>query len=123
MAILLGDLALAYSDRLLAGAPAPARRVFDEVRVEVNIGQYLDVLGAAQGLGAAENEAAVSRARRICEYKTAKYTVERPLHLGAALAGGSVWPSWPARCRRSAFRSARRSSSVTTCSGCSAIPP
>ncbi len=88
VAILLGDLALAYSDRLLAGAPAPARRVFDEVRVEVNIGQYLDVLGAAQGLGAAENEAAVSRARRICEYKTAKYTVERPLHLGAALAGG-----------------------------------
>ena len=24
--------------------------------------------------------------RRICRYKTAKYTVERPLHLGAALA-------------------------------------
>ncbi len=128
VAILLGDLALAYSDRLLAGAPPAARAVFDEVRIEVNVGQYLDILGAARmavgraeaegsgprdrsgpaegsgprdGSGPAERsgpaegsgptpptavEAAVERARRICRYKTAKYTVERPLHLGAALA-------------------------------------
>ncbi len=106
VAILLGDLALAYSDRLLAGAPPAARAVFDEVRIEVNVGQYLDILGAARvglggssgaggssgsggsgGLGGAGGvEAAVERARRICRYKTAKYTVERPLHLGAALA-------------------------------------
>jgi geranylgeranyl diphosphate synthase type I len=82
VAILLGDLALAYSDRLLAGAPAAAFTVFDEVRLEVNIGQYLDILGAAHGL----SDGAQERARRICTYKTAKYTVERPLHLGAALA-------------------------------------
>ncbi len=123
VAILLGDLALAYGGRLLAGAPAPAVAVFDEVRVEVNIGQYLDIVGAAHGAGGAgkvgvvrdagpagaapagaapggvgtagpvpgtlESTAdteAVARARRICRYKTAKYTVERPLHLGAALA-------------------------------------
>ncbi len=88
VAILLGDLALAYSDRLLAGAPPAARAVFDEVRIEVNVGQYLDILGAAERVGAAplSIEAAVDRARRICHYKTAKYTVERPLHLGAALA-------------------------------------
>jgi geranylgeranyl diphosphate synthase type I len=92
VAILLGDLALAYSDRLLAGAPPEARAVFDEVRLEVNVGQYLDVLGSAQGVGPAGGGAsltareAVVRAQRICLYKTAKYTVERPLHLGAALA-------------------------------------
>jgi geranylgeranyl diphosphate synthase type I len=96
VAILLGDLALAYSDRLLAGAPPAARAVFDEVRIEVNVGQYLDILGAAERVptvtenGAAVEapsiEAMVDRARRICRYKTAKYTVERPLHLGAALA-------------------------------------
>jgi geranylgeranyl diphosphate synthase type I len=83
-AIIIGDLALVYSSRLLAGAPAPAGAVFEEMRLEVNVGQYLDVLGAAEGVaGPANGEA---RARRICQYKTAKYTIERPLHLGAALA-------------------------------------
>jgi geranylgeranyl diphosphate synthase type I len=85
VAILLGDLAQAYSERLLAGAPAAAVEVLDQVRLEVNIGQYLDILGAALGPGG--GPAAEARAWRICEYKTAKYTVERPLHLGAALAG------------------------------------
>lgn len=83
-AIIIGDLALVYSSRLLAGAPAAAAGVFEEMRLEVNVGQYLDVLGAAQGVaGSADGPA---RARRICQYKTAKYTIERPLHLGAALA-------------------------------------
>ncbi len=85
VAILLGDLALVYSDRLLAGSTDAAAAVFDEMRLEVNFGQYLDVLGSAQGVDVA-GELAVTRARRICRYKTAKYTVERPLHLGAALA-------------------------------------
>jgi geranylgeranyl diphosphate synthase, type I len=84
-AIVLGDLALVYSGRLLAGSPAGAISVFDEMRLEVNVGQYLDILGAAQGVDL-PGQAAVDRARRICRYKTAKYTVERPLHLGAALA-------------------------------------
>ena len=87
-AILLGDLALVYSGRLLAGAPPPAVAVFDEMRLEVNVGQFLDILGAAQGVDL-PGETAVARARRICRYKTAKYTVERPLHLGAALASPS----------------------------------
>jgi geranylgeranyl diphosphate synthase, type I len=85
VAIILGDLALVYSDRLMLGAGTQAEAVFDEMRLEVNIGQYLDILGAAQGVGL-PGSAAVDRARRICQYKTAKYTVERPLHLGAALA-------------------------------------
>ena len=84
-AILIGDLALVYSSRLLAGAPAEAVAVFEEMRLEVNVGQYLDILGAAEGVSG-DAEAAVARARRICRYKTAKYTIERPLHLGAALA-------------------------------------
>jgi geranylgeranyl diphosphate synthase, type I len=85
MAILVGDLALAYSNRLLAGAPRPAVAVFEEMCIEVNMGQYLDMLGAAQGLDVPPGQSA-ERARRIRRYKTAKYTVERPLHLGAALA-------------------------------------
>lgn len=81
VAILVGDLAFVYADMLMAGAPTPARAVYDELRVELNIGQYLDVLGTARG------RANLSTARRISSYKSGKYTVERPLHVGAALAG------------------------------------
>jgi geranylgeranyl diphosphate synthase type I len=85
VAVLVGDLALVYGERLLAGAPLAAVEVYDEMRLEVNVGQYLDVLGTADRAGLA-GERGVDRARRISRYKTAKYTVERPLHLGAALA-------------------------------------
>ena len=81
VAILVGDLAFVYADQLLSGANPRAAAVFTELRVEVNIGQYLDLLGTAQG------RPSLASARRICRYKSGKYTVERPLHLGAALAG------------------------------------
>ncbi len=83
VAILVGNLAFVHSDRLLAGAPLPAREVFDELRLEVNIGQYLDLIGTAKRTATPE------AARRICQYKSGKYTIERPLHLGAALAAPS----------------------------------
>ncbi|MDQ6727555.1 MAG: polyprenyl synthetase family protein, partial [Actinomycetota bacterium] len=81
VAILMGDLSFVYADLLLAAAPADAIAVFTELRLEVNIGQYLDLLGTARG------DASVEQAKRICQYKSGKYTIERPLHLGAALAG------------------------------------
>jgi geranylgeranyl diphosphate synthase type I len=80
VAILIGDLAFVYSDRLLTGVPRAAKEVFDELRLEVNIGQYLDLLGTAK------RSANPELARRICQYKSGKYTIERPLHLGAALS-------------------------------------
>jgi geranylgeranyl diphosphate synthase type I len=81
VAILIGDLAFAYADALLAPIPPSARGVWDELRIELNIGQYLDLLGAARG----DDDLATTE--RISTYKSGKYTVERPLHLGAALAG------------------------------------
>jgi geranylgeranyl diphosphate synthase, type I len=81
VAILVGDLAFVYADQLLAGAPPAAHQVFTELRIEVNVGQYLDLLNTVRGRA---NEAS---ARRISRFKSGKYTVERPLHLGAALAG------------------------------------
>ena len=81
VAILIGDLAFVYADRMLATAPPDARAVWDDLRTEINIGQYLDVIGSARG------DVDIEAARRIATYKSAKYTVERPLHLGAALAG------------------------------------
>ena len=81
VAILIGDLAFVYADLLLADAPRAALGVFNELRLEVNVGQYLDLLGTVRG------EVGIEQARRICQYKSGKYTIERPLHLGAALAG------------------------------------
>ena len=81
VAILVGDLAFVYADMLMAAVPPEARAIYDELRVELNIGQYLDVLGTARG------RASLATARRISSYKSGKYTVERPLHVGAALAG------------------------------------
>ncbi len=81
VAILVGDLAHVYADVLVAGCPPQARAVWDELRIELNVGQYLDVLGTARG------DTDYAGARRIARYKSGKYTIERPLHVGAALAG------------------------------------
>ena len=80
-AILVGDFAFVYADMLFATAPPAARPIFDELRIELCVGQFLDL--AASATGARER----SRAELIERYKSGKYTVERPLHLGAALAG------------------------------------
>jgi geranylgeranyl diphosphate synthase, type I len=88
-AILLGDLYLVWSDAMLASSGVGvdaldrARSVYDEMRVELMAGQYLDVVEQARGGGS------VDRALRVARYKAAKYTVERPLHLGGAIGDGS----------------------------------
>jgi geranylgeranyl diphosphate synthase, type I len=87
VAILLGDIALAWADDRLhtAGLPAEAlvraRPVWQAMRTEVLGGQFLDVAGHAW------SDSRPETALRISRYKTAAYTVERPLHLGAAIAG------------------------------------
>ncbi|MGW3228726.1 polyprenyl synthetase family protein [Kitasatospora sp. NPDC001095] len=86
-AILLGDLAHAWSDELLNTAgltPAQltaAHEVVGVMRTELMYGQYLDLCATGQPSDD------VQGALRTARYKTGKYTVERPLHLGAALAG------------------------------------
>jgi geranylgeranyl diphosphate synthase type I len=85
-AILLGDLCLAWSDEMLRDAGLPvdallrARPVFDLMRTEVIAGQYLDLHAQAS------RDTSLRRASTVARYKSAKYTVERPLLLGAAIA-------------------------------------
>jgi geranylgeranyl diphosphate synthase type I len=89
-AILLGDLLLSWSDELLRTSGLPASRVldalgyFDLTRTEVVTGQFLDV--SAQARGAADVDVAMT----VLRYKSAKYSIERPLHIGAALAGADA---------------------------------
>jgi geranylgeranyl diphosphate synthase type I len=80
LAVLVGDLAFVLADRL-APPGAEARAVWDELRVELTMGQYLDVRGA--GLGGGDPD----RSRLICTLKSGRYTVVRPLHLAVTLAG------------------------------------
>jgi geranylgeranyl diphosphate synthase, type I len=86
-AILIGDLLLAWTDQLYQASDLPqdalrrGQPMLDSMRTEVICGQYLDLLAQSAGDGA------VATALRVVRYKSAKYTVERPLQLGVALAG------------------------------------
>ncbi len=92
--LLLGDLLLAWSDDLLTLAlgelPSEIQRStraqFSRMRQEVTLGQYLDIHEEAAWLRAAENER-LERALRVVTYKSAKYSMEAPLLIGASLAG------------------------------------
>lgn len=86
-AILIGDLALAWAEDMwrssgvTAAALARAEGAWRGMRTEVIGGQILDI-----SLEAAGSES-VEMADQVNRFKTAAYTIERPLHLGAALAG------------------------------------
>ncbi|MEV0948740.1 polyprenyl synthetase family protein [Rhodococcus sp. NPDC049939] len=87
VAILLGDLALAWADDMVreSGIGPEAlvhiSPVWSAMRTEVLGGQFLDITNEAHA-----NES-TDAAMKVNRYKTAAYTIERPLHLGAALAG------------------------------------
>ncbi|MFG2917648.1 polyprenyl synthetase family protein [Kitasatospora sp. NPDC048298] len=90
-AVLLGDLLLIWCDELFLrsglepAAVLAAKPVFDLMRTEVMLGQYLDVLEPVAG--DSTDEGALDRAQTVLHYKSAKYTIERPLQVGALLAG------------------------------------
>jgi len=95
-ALLLGDLLLGWSDELIdeavteAGSRGRATRAeFNRMRNHVTYGQYLDILEEQAWRSAPEAEQ-LRRAHRVVVYKSAKYSVEAPLRIGAALAGASA---------------------------------
>ncbi len=85
-AILLGDLSLVWADDIVAAADLPAdgrhrvQRVWSDIRTEVLGGQYLDIVAESSG------DDSIATAMNVNTYKTASYTVTRPLQLGAAAA-------------------------------------
>lgn len=82
VAILVGDLALIYADSMLAEVGEPAvLPLWNELRTELIVGQYLDVAAAA------EFTADPSFAQWIAIAKSGHYTIQRPLVIGATLAG------------------------------------
>jgi geranylgeranyl diphosphate synthase type I len=81
MAVLVGDRAHALANRLVSDLPATVRLLWGDLCEELVLGQYLDVRGTASG------GADVGSAETVALLKSARYTVARPLQLGAALAG------------------------------------
>lgn len=85
-AVLLGDLALVWSNQMLneSGISHQQLRdvlpVHDEMRVELMAGQFLDIHEQTQ------KTTDLERSIKIARYKSGKYTIERPLHIGAALS-------------------------------------
>jgi geranylgeranyl diphosphate synthase, type I len=102
-AILLGDLLLMWSVQMLQGsgleesALQRALPIVEAMRTEVTCGQYLDIVAQAHPLRQRAPavgsilpniEVAIDDASRVVEYKAARYTVQRPCQIGAALGGG-----------------------------------
>ncbi len=81
VAILIGDLGHVYADQLTGGVSDRARQLWDELRIELNLGQYLDMRSAA----AAALD--LDTARQVATFKSALYTIVRPLQMGACLHG------------------------------------
>ena len=95
--LLLGDLLLGWSDEVFDSAlrslPDPlassaGRAEFNRMRTEVTVGQYLDIVEENAWRSHPESEL-LPRAHRVIVYKSAKYSVEAPLAIGAALGGAS----------------------------------
>lgn len=89
IAILLGDLAFVHADEALLACDVPAARLlaglrtFVQLREEVMAGQVLDVHAAATR--ATDTDLAL----RVATLKSGRYSVTRPLQLGAVLGGAS----------------------------------
>jgi geranylgeranyl diphosphate synthase type I len=97
-ALLLGDLLLGWSDELFDRGTAmlsspelgiAGRAEFARMRTEVTAGQYLDILEENAWASYPESTA-LGRAHRVIVYKSAKYSVEAPLAIGAALGGATL---------------------------------
>ena len=82
-AVLIGDLALVWNEEALHDSGLESKEVnsiHDIMRTELMAGQFLDVYEQTQ------KSFSVERSLKIARYKSGKYSIERPLHFGAALA-------------------------------------
>lgn len=96
-AILLGDLLVAWSDDLLEEglasadpvAAAAARAEYASMRREVTIGQFLDI-AEESAFTTEPDDRHAERALRVASLKSARYSIQQPLAIGAALAGADA---------------------------------
>lgn len=83
IAVLLGDLAHTVADRIADGLPKSLRTVWYALCVELVAGQRADLTGAASG------RRDLAHAEHVARLKSGRYSIERPLELGALSAGAT----------------------------------
>lgn len=94
-AILAGDLCLTWCDELYSTSGLSAeelargRGTFDLMRTQLMGGQFLDLLESARGWDGLDLAARIGSARNVIRYKSAKYTIEHPLLIGARVGGAA----------------------------------
>lgn len=91
-AILAGDLALTWSDEVFSTAGLATdeldrgREIFDRMRTQLMGGQFLDIRESVRSWDALDHAARIDSCLRVIRYKSAKYSVEQPVLIGAAAA-------------------------------------
>jgi len=83
VAVLVADLALSEASLLVAPTAPEVRAVWRLMTVELVDGQLLDVTHTAG------RRRDLTTSRRIARFKSGRYTITRPLQLGALVAGAS----------------------------------
>jgi geranylgeranyl diphosphate synthase type I len=92
-AVLAGNLCLTWTDAVYASCGLPevdlvrGRPVFDMMRTQLMAGQFLDVVETMRPWQGVADDERVARAGRVIRYKSAKYSVEHPLLIGATTGG------------------------------------
>ncbi|MFL6169206.1 MAG: polyprenyl synthetase family protein [Ornithinibacter sp.] len=92
-AVLAGNLCLTWTDAVYSSCGLPeadlerGRPLFDLMRTQLMAGQFLDVVESMRPWEGVADEERVERAGRVIRYKSAKYTVEHPLLIGATTGG------------------------------------
>ena len=92
-AVLAGNLCLGGAEDLVAGADLPpgpgsaAREMFATMRMQLMAGQYLDVVESVRPWDDLPGAERLERADRVIRFKSAKYSVEHPVLIGALAAG------------------------------------
>lgn len=94
-AILAGNLCLTWADEMYAtsGLPPEAlargRATFDRMRTQLMAGQFLDVVESVRPWDDISTNERAARAHHVIRYKSAKYSIEHPLVIGARVGGAA----------------------------------
>lgn len=80
VAILAGDFAFTYADTFARDLPKKCLDIYDILKVELFAGQQMDIDAGYR------SNVTKEQISKIAQYKSGKYTIERPIHLGALIA-------------------------------------
>lgn len=95
-AILAGNLCLGWCDDLFTDSGLPtesltaARPAFERMRGQLMAGQFLDIVTSMRPWDRLDDAERIERARQVIRYKSAKYSIEHPLLIGATAGGASA---------------------------------